>query len=122
MVKKTGKLFVISLGGSLIIPGDVDIKFLNNFKRLILASTKKSNRFIIITGGGRLSRQYQTALKNLAKVSPKELDWIGIYTTRLNARLVQMMLGNKLTHPTIVEDPNRRVNFREKVLIAAGWI
>ena len=40
------KLFVISLGGSLINPGEIDTKFLSDFKSLILQEIKKGNRFI----------------------------------------------------------------------------
>lgn len=115
------KLFVISLGGSLIIPGEVDTKFLKGFKKLIQSEIKKGNRFIIFTGGGKLARRYQEALKALDKKSANDLDWIGIYSTRLNARLVQIMFGSQ-AHQDIVEDPNKKVNFRQKILVAGGWM
>ncbi len=114
------KLFVISLGGSLINPGEVDVKFLKDFRRLILAKVKKGNRFILITGGGALCRHYQQALSKIARPSATDLDWLGIYTTRLNAQLIRLMF-NKLTHASIVEDPNKTLRFNEKVLVGGGW-
>lgn len=108
------------MGGSLIIPGEVDTQFLKGFRRLIEAETKKGNRFIIFAGGGKLARRYQEALKALDRKSGDKLDWIGIYSTRLNARLVQIMFG-KLAHRAIVENPNKKVNFKEKILVAGGW-
>jgi uridylate kinase len=114
------KLFVISLGGSLINPGQVDTAFLKNFRRLILAEAKKGNRFILITGGGALCRQYQNSLRSLANPTGADLDWLGIYTTRFNAQLVRLMFG-KLSNPKVVEDPNTKVIFKEKILLAGGW-
>ncbi len=38
------KTIVMSLGGSLIAPDGLDIKFLKNFKKLILAYTRKGNQ------------------------------------------------------------------------------
>src|SRR3989338_7901699 len=76
------KLFIISLGGSLINPGEVDAAFLKKFRGLILNRIKKGSRFILITGGGALSRQYQRALKSLAKPGNVDLDWLGIFSTR----------------------------------------
>jgi uridylate kinase len=46
------KLFVLSLGGSIIIPDDIDTKFLKQFRAAILKQIKKGNRFVIVTGGG----------------------------------------------------------------------
>jgi uridylate kinase len=120
-MEKTSKLFIISLGGSLINPGEVNAAFLKNFRTLINSQTKKGSRFILITGGGALCRHYQQALKQVAKPSPSSLDWLGIFSTRLNAQLVRLSFG-KLAHPVIVEDPNKKVNFREKILVAGGWM
>jgi len=115
------KLFVISLGGSLINPGQVDVAFLKKFRALILNQTKKGNRFILITGGGKLCRDFQHALSNITKPSPNDLDWVGISSTWLHADLVRLMFG-KLSHSTIIKDPNKKVAFKEKILVAGGWM
>ena len=58
------KIVVISLGGSIIAPPEgIDIKFLQNFKKLILSFVKKGMRFIIVCGGGSTARRYQAAAK-----------------------------------------------------------
>jgi uridylate kinase len=115
------KLFVISLGGSLINPEKVDVNFLKNFKKLILGQTQKGHRFILITGGGKPARDYINGLASVSKISNAYKDWMGIYATRLNAQLVRLMFG-KLAHPVIVEDPNKKFAFKEKILIAGGWM
>ena len=75
------KLFVISLGGSLVVPDEVSVKFLADFKRLVENETRKGSRFIIITGGGAVARHYGSALLKLRKPSEKDVDWLGIQAT-----------------------------------------
>lgn len=114
------KLFVLSLGGSLVNPGEVDTQFLKKFKSLIELEIKKGSRFIIVVGGGKPARWYQTALKQISNPSRADLDWTGIFATRFNANFVRLMFGD-LTHKKIVEDPNIKINFKEKILVAGGW-
>ena len=115
------KLFVISLGGSLIVPEEIDVKFLKNFKKLIESQTKKGSRFILITGGGKVCRKYQNALHSLARPSDSDLDWMGIYTTLTNAQFVRLVFKS-LAHPQIVENPNKKLKFSKKILLAGGWL
>lgn len=114
------KRYVMSLGGSLIVPGEIDTFFLRKFIAFIKTRIKKGDGFIIVTGGGRLARNYIEALKKIAKPSPAMLDWLGIFTTHLNAELVRLSFGS-LAHPLVVEDPNKKVAFKGKMLIAGGW-
>jgi uridylate kinase len=114
-------LYVISLGGSLINPSEVDSTFLKSFKKLILEQTSRGNRFIIIAGGGKLCRNYQEALTRISKPGKDDLDWMGIFTTWTNAQLVRLMFG-KSAHPKIVTDPNKKVPFKEKILVGGGWM
>jgi len=111
---------IISLGGSLVIPGEIDVKFLTEFKKLILKHVALGETFILIVGGGVTARKYITALKSLSKTSNDDLDWMGIEATRLNAKLVQISFGKK-AHTEIVTDPNKKLNFNESILISGGW-
>jgi len=103
------------------VPNEVDTKFLKQFRALIIGQIKKGHRFILITGGGKTCRNYQAALKLVASPKPLDLDWLGIYSTRFNAQLVRLMFG-KLAHQKVVENPNEKVKFQEKILVAGGWI
>jgi uridylate kinase len=115
------KLFVISVGGSLVVPNEIDTKFLRAFRSLIANQAKKGARFILMIGGGKTCRNYQKSLSSIVKVGYTDLDWMGIYTTRVNAQLVRLMFG-KLANPNVIEDPNKKVNFQEKILVAGGWV
>ena len=80
------KVIVLSLGGSLIIPDNVNIKFLKEFKKVILRNTKKY-KFIIVCGGGSIARKYISALKE-NKANEKFQSLSGISATRMNARFM----------------------------------
>ena len=115
------KLTVISLGGSLIFPEEIDVRFLKKFKKLIVEQIAKGHNFILITGGGKICRKYQQALKAISPVSGDELDWMGIFTTQTNSNLLRLMFGN-LAHKKIVGDPEKRITYNSPVLTAAGWL
>lgn len=96
--------FLLSVGGSTIVPGGVpNIAFLKAFRKLILDRTKRGDRFVIVCGGGGTCRTYNDGLRQIIKPTSDDLDWLGIYTTHLNANLVRLMFG-KLAHPELVND------------------
>lgn len=115
------KIFVLSVGGSLINPGEINKGFLKKFRSLVLSQIKNGSRFVLITGGGKLCRNFQEALSGITKPTADDLDWLGISSTWLHADLVRLMFG-KLSHPMIIKDPNKKVNFKEKILVAGGWM
>ncbi|MDP2947167.1 MAG: UMP kinase, partial [Nanoarchaeota archaeon] len=80
---------IISLGGSLIIPEELDIDFLREFKTLILSHVAEGKKFVIITGGGKLNKKYNEAAKRIGSPSHEDLDWIGIASLKLNAELLR---------------------------------
>ena len=80
------EVVVLSLGGSLIIPEDVDIKFLRKFKKVIRGNTKKY-KFVVSCGGGNIARKYISALRKEG-LNQKMQDFSGISATRMNARFM----------------------------------
>ena len=117
---------VISLGGSLIVPNEIDWKFLKKFRSLIISRIKKGEKFIIIAGGGATCRNYQNAANKVTKLTKDDSDWIGIHTTRLNAHLIKTIFRD-YAHPRINKNPRTkedlRVHFKkgEGIMVAAGW-
>ena len=111
---------VISLGGSLIIPDELDLDFLRSVKVLVEAETQNGKSFIIITGGGKICRSYQAAAQSLGVSSAEELDWLGIHVTRLNAHFFRILMGD-LAHGEIITDPKVLGEITKPVVIAGGW-
>lgn len=108
----------ISLGGSLIVPSDIDVEFLKKFRKLILKFIKKK-KFIIICGGGKTCRKYQKAAAKITKLTDEDLDWLGIHATRLNAHLLRTIF-RQYAFPRIIKNPNEKIKLNRQLLIAAG--
>ena len=116
---------IISVGGSLIVPsGGIDTKFLSNLNKFIRSqlSKNKKRQFFLVAGGGRITRHYQTAAQKVIRheLTHEDLDWLGIYATRLNAQLIKSIF-NKNAENFIVENPNSKINFNKNIIIACGW-
>jgi uridylate kinase len=111
---------IISLGGSIVVPNLPDPDFIKAFKFLILEEVKKGKRFVIIVGGGKTCRNYQDTLSKTITASTTDLDWIGIYATRLNAELVRMSFEGD-AEDEIVLDPSVLPSFSKSIIIGAGW-
>ncbi|MEK6757732.1 MAG: UMP kinase [Nanoarchaeota archaeon] len=85
------KVMVLSLGGSLIIPDNVDVKFLKEFKKVILKNSQKY-KFIIVCGGGSIARKYIAGLREIG-ADQKLQSLSGISATRMNARFMNYFFG-----------------------------
>jgi uridylate kinase len=116
-------MIVISLGGSLIVPEEIDWKFLKQFKKIIEEKIKKGFRFIIVTGGGKTARKYIEAGAKMGSIDTEDKDWIGIHATRMNAHFIRTIF-KKYAHPTISTNPYDLEGFlkaKESILVAAGY-
>ncbi len=114
------KTVVISLGGSIIVSGKIDVGFLKGFKKVITGFVEKGNKAVIVCGGGKTCRRYQDAAAKVSSLRNEDLDWIGIHTTRLNAQLIKTLFLD-IVNEKIVHNPNEKIEFKKKVLIASGW-
>ena len=90
------RIVVLSLGGSLIIPEKIDVKYLKEFKKVILRNTK-NYKFIIICGGGSIARTYISALKEEG-INEKLQGLSGISATRTNARFMNYFFNSNLEY------------------------
>jgi uridylate kinase len=114
---------VLSVGGSIISPDDVDVDFLIRFREALTAylEADRSRRLIMVSGGGAPARRYQQAYRSIvADHSSEEQDWIGIAATRLNARLLKAVFSTFCPNEVVV-DPSEARSFDGQVLVAAGW-
>ncbi|EKE11689.1 MAG: hypothetical protein ACD_15C00037G0018 [uncultured bacterium] len=118
------KTVIISLGGSLIVPEEIDWEFVKKFKTLIEEQIANGFKFILITGGGKICRKYQeAAAKASAVITDEDKDWLGIHATRMNAHFIRTVF-REYAHPRINKNPHDLedfYNFKESILVAAGW-
>ncbi len=107
----------MSLGGSLVVPGEVDHDFLIRLKELLSLEVKNGKCFYIIVGGGKTCRKYQQVGESFFNIPSVDSDKIGIYACLLNATLVRAILGD-LAHEDIITDINNlNENISEPVVI-----
>jgi uridylate kinase len=118
-MKQKSQTIIISLGGSIVAPDEINIKFLKDFKKLILRQVELGKKFVIIVGGGKICRVYQNAAQKVSKLSTKQLDWIGIHSTHLNASLVREIFGDK-ADAKIVKDLENLTISKKPIIIGAG--
>ncbi len=111
---------VISLGGSLIVPEEIDVEFISKFVSVIKKYTSKGFKFVIITGGGKICRRYNDAAEKLITPLKDDLDWLGIATTRLNSELVRIAFGD-LAFNKIIMDPDFILETDKPIILGAGW-
>jgi uridylate kinase len=85
------KVVVLSLGGSLIVPGEIDLKFLKEFRNIIKKNYNKY-KFVVVCGGGSIARKYINALRDDGKNNFLQ-SLSGISVTRMNARFMSYFFG-----------------------------
>jgi uridylate kinase len=119
-MKDKREIVIVSVGGSLIFPEEIDVSWIKEFKKVVEKNLGEY-RFAFICGGGKICRKYQNALREInPDVEDSDLDWLGIGVTKLNANFIKMVFGTK-AHEKIVDNPNRKIDFKEDILIAGGW-
>ena len=114
------KHIVISLGGSLIVPEEIDVDFLSLFVKTIQEYVSNGFKFVIITGGGKIARKYNNATRAIMTPSNEDLDMIGIASTRINAELLRIAFGY-LSYGSIIMDPDNIPTTDKPVLVGGGW-
>lgn len=121
---KVGESFILSLGGSLVVPnGGIDIEFLKGFNTFIRKQvTVNKRRFFITVGGGGTTRHYQEAARLVRKknIVENDLDWLGLHATRLNAQTVRTIFVD-IADPRVIKHYEIILKIDKPLAIAAGW-
>lgn len=110
---------VVSLGGSVLVPGEDDARFLRDLASL-LAGLSHRLRLFAVTGGGRVARYYIETGRELG-VPERRLDELGIGITRMNARLLGAALkGRANREPATSYAEAARLARRHPIVLMAG--
>ncbi len=116
--------FVLSLGGSLVVPnGGIDTEFLKAFNTFIRNQVSvKKRRFFIVVGGGTTAGKYIHAGKEVLgyDITKEDQDWLGIHATRLNAQFVHTIFKD-ISAPRVIKHYEIILKIDKPVTIAAGW-
>lgn len=110
---------VVSLGGSVLVPGDDDARYLTDLVSLLEGCSSRI-RLFAVTGGGRTARYYIETGRALG-VPERTLDGFGIEATRLNARLLGAALKGKANKsPAATYAEAVRLSKRYTIVLMAG--
>lgn len=113
--------FVISLGGSAVFGEKINTGLLKKFCSLIKEETKRGRKFLIVMGGGKICRDFQTAAEKIGCKNKQEKDWVGIYSTRLNARLLMAGLKPYCFERLLIKPGETKDFKKHKILVAGGF-
>src|SRR3989344_2698975 len=107
---------VISVGGSLTSPttSGPDIVFLKKLKSFVFKNRRW--RFVLVCGGGMLTRSYIASAKKTGITDQNQLDLLGIKTTQVHAQLVASLLNVKVLHSLMDPIPKS-----SQVIVASGY-
>lgn len=83
---------VISIGGSVLFPENIDERFFEKLTKLFEKLSKKYKIYLVV-GGGKTARKYIKLGRTLG-LNEIKLDEIGIKVTRINAEILANLLGN----------------------------
>ena len=115
------EIIILSLGGSLIYPKEIDVQYLKKFRTLILSYVAKGKRFGIITGGGWICREYIKKANDVVPLQNSQNDMIGILTTLANAQLVREIFAD-LAYNSVIIDFSTHVETDKPIIVGAGWV
>jgi uridylate kinase len=107
---------VISLGGSVILSDEVDNHFLIKFSNIIKNLSKKYKIYIVV-GGGKIARNYIDIGRKL-NFNEKILDVFGILITRINAKLLNIIIND--SNSEIPKTIDNALKIRRKIVIMGG--
>lgn len=110
---------VLSMGGSVLITGDEDERFLPDLSALLRA-VARDFPLIVTAGGGRVARDY-IRLGRAMGLTETELDELGIDVSRLNARLLAAVIGPPCpAHPPTSLAEAVREAHRSRIVVLGG--
>ncbi|PIS08770.1 UMP kinase [Candidatus Beckwithbacteria bacterium CG10_big_fil_rev_8_21_14_0_10_34_10] len=125
MIVKNNKRYILSLGGSLIVPnGGIDVDFLKRFNQYIRKKVAQGCHFFIVTGGGASCRHYRDAAAEVCgkKITRDDLDWLGVHSSRLNGHLIRTIFQD-IAYKHVIKhyDMVDKKAVDEKIVIGVGW-
>ncbi len=116
----TNNTIVLSLGGSLIYPKEIDVAYLKKFRALILSYITKGKKFGIVCGGGYPARDYIKKANEVLSLHSVQNDMIGISVTLANAQLVHELFGDH-AYADVLRSYDQEIKTQKPVIIGGGW-
>ncbi len=114
------KTIVISVGGSLLVPDEIDFRFIKELKWILKSIIENDYRVVLVIGGGKTARRYQSAARKFDNVTNTDLDWIGIKSIRLNCELMLRIFSDLDVHNKVIEKWEDAKDIENSVIIVGA--
>ena len=112
------EVIVLSLGGSLIVPEEPDLKYIHKFKQTLRKNYNKY-KFVIVCGGGTIARRYISLLEKEHK-NKREISEAGIKATRTNATILMQLFGKEANNSLPMDMHEVKNNLKENNVVICG--
>ncbi len=111
---------VVSIGGSILVPGENDAEFIGKLAEM-LKEVSKEVQIAVVCGGGKTARYYAGIAKDLGG-GTYEQDILGIAATRMNAQLLALALGDM--PDSVITDAEELAKMSEpgKIVVMGGTV
>lgn len=112
---------VVSIGGSILIPGNKDSDYIKKLTTLV-QEVSKEVQLVIVCGGGKIARYYTETGSELGGTT-YQLDMLGIGVTRLNAELLAVSLGDlSSTNIPVTAEAAASLSTPNNVVVMGGTV
>lgn len=118
---KFKETIVIAMGGSLLVPEQIDIGFIKSLKEMVQHFTNDGYQIALVVGGGKTARIYQQGLKDLGVNESLSLDWVGIKSIHLNCELLFRAFSDLDIHKEVILRPQDLDRVKESLVIIGAW-
>lgn len=109
---------VVSIGGSILVPGNNDAEFIGKLAEM-LKDVSKDVQVAVVCGGGKTARYYAGIAKDLGGDTYAQ-DILGIATTRMNAQLLSLALGDMPDTVTGNVEETARLSAPGRIAVMGG--
>ncbi len=111
---------VVSIGGSILVPGENDAEFIGKLAEM-LKEVSKEVQVAIVCGGGKTARYYAGIAKDLGG-DTYDQDILGIAATRMNAQLLALALGDMPETVSADPDETAKLSAPGKIVVMGGTV
>ena len=111
---------VVSIGGSILVPGENDAEFIRKLADM-LKEVSKEVQLAVVCGGGKTARYYAGIAKDLGG-DTYEQDILGIAATRMNAQLLSLALGDMPDTVSADVDETAKLSAPGKIVVMGGTV
>lgn len=120
-MKAYRETIVIAVGGSLLVPDQIDLNFIKQLKNMVSFFVNDGYQIALVIGGGKTSRRYGEALSSFDHVSNEDVDWLGIKSIHLNAELVLRALSDLDVHGEVILKAEDIAEVTEPLVVVGAW-